>query len=131
MSDIFALEDPFALNALDEETELRALEHPLELSDGFALIVARCNQPRQRKRLVETFRKDLPDVVPQEISFTGSIVHLLDELRGRIAERSAGAVFVSGLEYSFPSAADAQAPPKVPRELHRRQFDHGPPTCFQ
>src|SRR6266478_7647240 len=107
MSDPFASEDPFALNALDEATELRAIERTLQLSDGFALIFARCNQTQQRKRLIETLRKDLPDLVAQEISFTAPIVHLLDELRERIAGQSPGTIFVSGLEYSFPSAADA------------------------
>ncbi len=105
--------DPFALNALDEETELRALARTLELSEGFSLIFARCNQPDQRRRLIESLRKSLPQPTFQEMHFGQRITNLLHELRGSIADPPPNAVFVSGIEYSLPSAADAHLTPLV------------------
>lgn len=108
-----ALDHPFAPAALDEETELRALARALQLSDGFSLLFARCNEPQQRQRLMASLQAELRGLVVQEISFRAPIRHLLDALRGRLADPPPGAVFVSGLENSLPLAAKADAAPFV------------------
>lgn len=105
--------DPFAVTALDEATELRALSQALRLAQGFKLIFARCNQPEQRRNLMASLRTELPELNVQEIHFSEPIMHLLDELRLRIAEPAPDAVFVSGLEFSLPVAAEADATPLV------------------
>jgi tetratricopeptide (TPR) repeat protein len=105
--------DPFAVTALDEATELRALSQALRLAQGFKLIFVRCNQPLQRRNLIAAVRAELPELNAQEINFNEPITHLLDELRGRIAEPPPDALFVSGLEYSLPVAAEADATPLV------------------
>src|SRR5256884_5499970 len=114
MSDnLSTITDPFAATALDEATELRALSQALRLAQGFKLIFARCNQPQQRRNLITALRAELPELNAQEIHFNEPITHLLDELRSRIAEPPPDAVFVSGLEYSLPAAAEADATPLV------------------
>jgi tetratricopeptide (TPR) repeat protein len=106
-SDTTNAADPFALDSLDEETELRALANALQFAEGFKLIFVRCNQPQQRKRLMESLHEKLPQLKAQEIHFSEPVTHLLDSLRENIKEPSPDAVFVSGLEYSLPTAADA------------------------
>ncbi|HKC65963.1 MAG TPA: tetratricopeptide repeat protein [Pyrinomonadaceae bacterium] len=105
--------DPFDATALDEATELRALSQALQLAEGFKLIFVRCNQPQQRRKLVADLRAELPEFKVQEIQFNEPVTHLLDELRSRIAEPAPDAVFVYGLEYSLPAAADADSAPLV------------------
>ena len=105
--------DPFALAVLDEQTELRALVRALQLAEGFKLIFVRCNQPQQRQQLIAALRNELPQLDVQEIHFSEPIPHLLNALRERVKEPMPGAVFVSGLEYSLPTAADAHATPFV------------------
>lgn len=113
-SDASTPDDPFSLSALDEETELRALSRTLQLSDGFALIFARCNQPQQRNRLIGSLVTGSPPIGALEINFNVPITNLLDEVRGQIAdEPSPEAVFVSGLENSLPSADKAHLTPVV------------------
>src|SRR5947209_1163329 len=110
MSDsISTITDPFDATALDEATELRALSQALQLAEGFKLIFVRCNQPQQRQKLVAALRTGLPEFNVQEIHFKEPITHPLDELRSRIEEPAPDAVFVSGLEYSLPTAADADS----------------------
>jgi tetratricopeptide (TPR) repeat protein len=109
----FALEDPFSPTALDEATELRALSHALQLAQGFKLIFARCNQNDQREKLVSKLRNDLLAINIQEIHFTKPVAHLLDALRLKISVPAPDALFVSGLEYSLPTAADAHQTPFV------------------
>lgn len=106
-SDSTTVIDPFDTGALDEETELRALARAIQFSDRFALLFARCNQPQQRKRVIEKLQSQLPKLDVQEIHFTEPVTHLLDELRERIQETRPDVIFVSGLEYSLTVAADA------------------------
>src|SRR4051812_34380209 len=96
--------DPFSPAVLDEATELRALSRALELAKGFKLIFARCNQADQRRALIQKLRSELPSLNIQVIQFTQPISHLLDALRGQIERPLRDALFVSGLEYSFPAA---------------------------
>jgi tetratricopeptide (TPR) repeat protein len=105
--------DPFDISVLDEETELRALVRALQFGDKFALIFVRCNQPQQRKELIEKLRAQLPQFNLQEIHFSEPTTHLLDSLRERISDPRPDAVFVSGLEYSLPTAADAHNTPFI------------------
>lgn len=109
----FAPDDPFSPTALDEATELRALSQALQLADGFKLIFVRCNQSDQRQRLVSKVHNDLASINIQEIHFTEPVVHLLDALRQSIRVAAPDAVFVSGLEYSLPTAAEAHQTPFV------------------
>ncbi len=110
MSDATLTEvDPFNPTALDEETELRALARALEYSEGFKLIFVRCNQPQQRERLADEMQKRLPQLNIQRIHFSEPVPHLLDALRERLATTTPDAVFVSGIEYSLPVAAEAHA----------------------
>ncbi len=114
MSDnLSTITDPFVATALDEETELRALSQALRLAQGFKLIFVRCNQPQQQKKLAAALGAGLPEFNVQEIHFDEPIMHLLDELRSRIEEPAPDAVFVSGLEYSLPTATDADSSPLV------------------
>lgn len=99
---------PFNPTALDEETELRALARALEYSEGFKLIFVRCNQ-QQRERLADKLQKRLPQLKIQKIHFGEPVPHLLDALRDRLATTTQDPVFVSGIEYSLPVAAEAHA----------------------
>lgn len=108
-----AIADPFAPIAPDEETELRALVRALKFAETFTLLFVRCNQPTQRQRLVSALRTELPQFTIQEIHFDAPITHLLDELRLHLTQPPPDAVFVSGLEYSLPTAAEAHATPFV------------------
>lgn len=100
---------PFDASVLDEATELRALQHALELATGFALFFVRCNQPAQRQHLIAALQERLPQLSIQQIDFKEPVHHLLDALRERVANPLPGAVFVSGLEYSLPTSATAHA----------------------
>jgi len=108
-----AIDDAFEAIAPDEVVEIRALERAIQLSDGFSLIFARCNQPAQRHQLVFQIEHDLPSFAIQKIDFKEPVRHLLDELRLRIQDPVPDAVFVSGLEYSLPVAANADRTPTV------------------
>ncbi len=110
MSDpVSTTDDPFALMELDEDAELRALSRNLQLAESFSLIFVRCNQPQQRQKLVADLRKRLPSLTIQEIHFGEPIPHLLRALRECLENSSLDAVFVSGIEYSLPIAAEAYA----------------------
>ncbi|HEY0078159.1 MAG TPA: tetratricopeptide repeat protein [Pyrinomonadaceae bacterium] len=115
MSDdtIAATADPFSSTALDEETELRALQQALQFSEGFKLIFVRCNQPEHRKRLVEILRTRLPEQNISEVHLTEPVTHLLDALRERLPSSAPDALLVSGLEYSLPVAAEAPTTPFI------------------
>lgn len=110
---ISVADDPFAPTVLDEETELRALSRALQFADGFSLLFVRCNQPDQRRRLAVALRNELPYLKVQEIALAEPVPHLLDALRERLEEPPPDAVFVSGLEYSLPVAAEAATTPFV------------------
>lgn len=110
--DPFVIDDSFE-SVPDEETELRALVRSLDFAEGFSLLFVRCNQHDQRQRLVAALRERLPQLNIEEIHFREPITHLLDELRWHFKEPPSGAVFVSGLEYSLPKAAEAHTTPLV------------------
>ncbi|HYP25406.1 MAG TPA: tetratricopeptide repeat protein, partial [Blastocatellia bacterium] len=112
-TDPFTEVDPFEANVLDEQTELRAMTRALSFAEGFGLIFARCNQPNLRARLISEIKKELPEIKVREIHFTEPVPHLLDALRDRLTDDSIDAVFVSGLEYSLPVAAEAHLTPFV------------------
>ena len=113
IEDTLILEDAFNPATPDEDTELGGLTASLRLAQGFALLFARCNQPDQRRRLVAVIRERLPHLNIQEIELREPIPHLLDELRYQIAEPVPDVIFVSGLEYSLPIAAQAANTPFV------------------
>ena len=101
--------NPFDPAHLDEETELRALARSLELAHGFTLLFVRCNQPDQRRRLISSLQSRLPQLNLQVIHFSEPIIHLLRELQERLEGSTPNAIFVTGLEYSLPTATDAHA----------------------
>jgi len=105
--------DPFSPAVLDEATELRALSRALELGKDFKLIFVRCNQADQRRSLIQKARGELPSLNIQEIRFSEPVTHLLDALRGKIQRPVPDVLFVYGLEYSLPSAAEAHRSPLV------------------
>ncbi|MBI3650306.1 MAG: tetratricopeptide repeat protein [Acidobacteria bacterium] len=105
--------DPFNPPEPGAEEELQALQTTLTLAKGFSLLLAKCNQPKQRAHLIAAIKTALPQFHIQEIHFNQPIHHLLDELRGKIADPPPQAVFVSGLEYSLPVAAKADKTPVV------------------
>lgn len=113
----FAIADPFEPTVPDEETELRTLARALQFADGFSLLFVRCHQHDQRRRLVAALRRELPQFNMLELHFKTPIDHLLHELhkelRQRLTQPPPDAVFVYGLEYSLPTAADAHATPFV------------------
>ncbi len=102
------LADPFEASTLDEETEMAALASSLRLADGFRLLFARCNQPNQRVRLIGKLMAQFPPETILGVHFSEPIPHLLDALRERLPVSSPRAIFVSGLEYSLPVAAEAE-----------------------
>lgn len=99
--------DTFAPGMLDKETELAALAHALEFASGFSLLFAQCNQSPQRRQLMAELRQRLPQFTVQEIILNEPVNHLLDALRERLDSPLPNAVFVSGLEHSLPSIAEA------------------------
>lgn len=106
--------NPLDPTLLDEETELLALARSLQFAEGFKLIFVRCNQPQHRQRLIETLRAKQPRLNIRQLTLDKPITHLLDFLRvSSLAEPQADAVFVSGIEYSLPVAAEAYATPFV------------------
>jgi tetratricopeptide (TPR) repeat protein len=107
-SDTLDTIDAFAVDSPDEEGELRALAQALRLAEGFKLLFARCNQPQQQRRVISALRQQLTDLKIQEIRFDQPITHMLDAVRDRLEQPPPQAIFVSGLEYSLPTAADAQ-----------------------
>ncbi len=107
MTDQVVKLDPFAPGALDQETELAALTHALELANGFSLLFVQCNQAPHRRKLMAELCNRLPQFTIQEIIFNEPVNHLLDELRERLTEPLPNAIFVSGLEHSLPSIAEA------------------------
>jgi tetratricopeptide (TPR) repeat protein len=106
-------DNPLDPTLLDEETELRALARSLQFAEGFKLIFVRCNQPQHRQRLIETLRAKQPGLNIRQLTLDKPITHLLDFLRASPAEPQADAVFISGIEYSLPVAAEAHATPFV------------------
>jgi len=109
----FAIADPFDSSVPDEETELRTLARALQFADGFSLLFVRCHQHDQRQHLVAALRRELPHFNVLELHFKTPVDHLLHELRLRITQPPPDAVFVYGLEYSLPTAAEAHATPFV------------------
>jgi tetratricopeptide (TPR) repeat protein len=108
-----ALLDPFAVSAPDEAAELSALVRTLELAEGFQLIFVRCNQIPQRERLMEEVRSRLPKLNIQAIFFREPTQHLLHSIQEQLTTPLPDAVFVSGLEFSLPVAAEAHAAPLI------------------
>ena len=108
-----ALLDPFAVSAPDEAAELSALVRTLELAEGFQLIFARCNQIPQRERLMEEVRSRLPKLNIQTIFFREPIQHLLDSMQVQLTMPLPDIIFVSGLEFSLPVAAEAHVAPLI------------------
>lgn len=106
-------DNPLDPTLLDEETELLALARSLQFAEGFKLIFVRCNQAQHRQRLIETLRAKHPRLNIRQLTLDKPITHLLDFLRASPAEPQADAVFVSGIEYSLPVAAEAYATPFV------------------
>jgi tetratricopeptide (TPR) repeat protein len=113
MSDTSTARNPFVPTLPDEEMELQALDRALHLAEGFSLLFAHCNQANVRQHLVAELRKRAPDLKIQEIHFDRPVVRLLIELQQRIADPAPDALFVSGLEYSMPIAAEAHTAPVV------------------
>ena len=108
-----ALLDPFAVSAPDEAAELSALVRTLELAEGFQLIFVRCNQIPQREHLMEEVRSRLPKLNIQTIFFREPLQHLLDSMQVQLTTPLPDIVFVSGLEFSLPVAAEAHVAPLI------------------
>lgn len=105
--------DPFSLEIQDEVTELAALRRALHLAEGYKLIFVRCNQALQRARLVSALEEKLAGLKIQKVTLEVPVAHLLDELSSRVDSPPPGAVFVFGLEYSLPVAAEAHTTPFI------------------
>ncbi len=108
-----ALLDPFEISTPDEATELSALTRALELAESFRLLFVSCNQIPQRERLMAEVRTRLPHLTLQTIFFREPIQHLLDAIQEQLTTPLPDAVFISGLEFSLPIAADAPAAPLI------------------
>jgi tetratricopeptide (TPR) repeat protein len=120
-------DDPFNLGPLNEEEGLHSLTRSLEMARGFSLLIARCNLPVERDRLIEVVKSRLPKFTIEHVRFDAPIKYLLFELRDRIGDRKPDAIFVSGLERSLTGAAPHHAPLIVamnhsrdayPRDIH-------------
>lgn len=108
-----ALLDPFEVTTPDEATERSALVRALELAEGFHLLFVCCNQIPQRERLMEDVRARLPKLNIQTLFFREPIPHLLDAIRAQLTMPPPDVLFVSGLEFSLPDAAEAHATPLI------------------
>lgn len=106
-------DDPFLLTQLEKETEMVALKNTLKLAQGFKLLFVQCNNPSYRRQLMSELRQEVSHLNIQEILFTKPVTQLLDELRLLISEPPPDAIFVSGLEYSLPVAAEAHQTPFI------------------
>jgi tetratricopeptide (TPR) repeat protein len=96
---------PFELAPPDQEAELERLARVLDLADGFALLLARCNPPDERRRLVAALRAKRPALDLCEVQLDRPVALLLDELPSDFAGTLPSAVFVSGLEHSVSAAS--------------------------
>ncbi|MDQ2746781.1 MAG: tetratricopeptide repeat protein [Acidobacteriota bacterium] len=108
------------IQPLDENRQMRNLANAIRLADDFSLLFVRCNQrPRQREIIAE-LEKQLNGYRIKVILLERQTEHLLDELQARLGDEKYDAVFVYGLESSFPKADEAAESPFVVTLNHSR-----------
>ncbi len=95
------------IQILDEKRQMRNLVNAIKFADSFSLLFVRCNQRPRQKEIIEELVKQLDDYKIKIIFLEHQIEHLLDELQTRLGDEKYDAVFVYGLESSFPKANEA------------------------
>jgi len=95
------------IQALDEARQMRNLANAVRLADSFSLLFVRCNQRPRQKEIIEELKGELADYKIKVIFLENQIEHLLDELQARLGDEKPDAIFVYGLESSFPKADEA------------------------
>jgi hypothetical protein len=105
--------NPFTLARSDDETELETLARALRLASGFKLFLGRCNQPGQRRRLLEQIRKRLPNMDLAQVQLPDATPHLLDYLREHLPDPQPDALFISGIENSLANRDHPDVSPLV------------------
>lgn len=108
------------IQTLDEERQMRNLANAIQLADGFSLLFVRCNQRPRQKEIIEELRGKLDGCNIKVIFLDHQIEHLLDELQKQIGDKQYDAIFVYGLESSFPKADEAAESPFVVTLNHAR-----------
>lgn len=95
------------LQELNEKRQMRNLANAVKLADSFSLLFVRCNQRPRQKEIIEELKDQLAEYKIKVIFLENQVEHLLDELQERLGDEKPDAVFVYGLESSFPKAATA------------------------
>lgn len=108
------------IQTLDEQRQMRNLANAIELADSFSLLFVRCNQRPRQQEIIEELKARLTDLNIKIIFLDHQIEHLLDELQTRLGDEKPDAIFVYGLESSFPKADEAANSPFVVTLNHSR-----------
>ena len=108
------------IQTLDEARQMRNLANAIQLADGFSLLFVRCNQRPRQKEIIEELKEKLDGYNIKTIFLDHQIEHLLDELQRQIGDKQYDAIFVYGLESSFPNADEAAESPFVVTLNHAR-----------
>lgn len=95
------------LQALDEKRQMRNLANAIKLADSFSLLFVRCNQRSRQKEIIEELKEQLAEYKIKIVFLENQIEHLLDELQQSLGDEKPDAIFVYGLESSFPKADEA------------------------
>jgi tetratricopeptide (TPR) repeat protein len=99
---------PFNSAPPDEAAEKDALMGALELSQGFSLIFACCNQASHRDRLMVDIQARLPDLRIQFIPLREPVRNLLYVLREVLESPPPDAVFLYGIEGWLTAGVEAE-----------------------
>lgn len=86
---------------------MRNLSNAVRFADSFSLLFVRCNQRPRQKEIIEELKEQLADYKIKVVFLENQIEHLLDELQERLGDEKPDAIFVYGLESSFPKADKA------------------------
>ncbi len=95
------------LQELDEKRQMRNLTNAVKFADSFSLLFVRCNQRSRQKEIIEELKAQLAGYNIKVILFENQIENLLDELEKELGDEKPDAIFVYGLESSFPKADEA------------------------
>lgn len=95
------------IQTVDEKRQMKNLANAIKLADSFSLLFVRCNQRPRQKEIIEELKAQLDGYKIKVILLENQVEHLLDELQERLGNEKPDAIFVYGLESSFPRADEA------------------------
>jgi len=100
----------FGSETPDEAEELQALAKAIRMSAGFSLLIARCNHPKTRDRLVAELRDVVSDLSPVTIDLPHDIVHVLRYVRERIDKAHPSPLMINGIEKGLTPGRPSESP---------------------